>query len=154
MKNLCLTCKALRVVTVRQLYRRVELDVGGEGDLKLSAFLGRNNPGIEHIRSLILNPDPVAFGVPSCRASRSPPPPLPPTPPPLPPQIPGFGPPPIIVMTGGPPPTPPPAPTPVILEERRRFRPVEERKPSWSAAHFTVRLLIDMLPEHLLEKFR
>ena len=141
MKNLCLSCKALRDVAVRQLYRQVELDIGCEADLKLSAFLGRSNPGLEHVRTLLLNPQSDDFPLPS-PATR---PPSPPQAPPAPiPTLQGFGPPPPLA----------PLPPPPIVQDQTRNRVAEERKKRWSPAHFTVRLLIELLPEHILEKFR
>ncbi|KAI9839416.1 MAG: hypothetical protein M1838_004329 [Thelocarpon superellum] len=134
LKSLCLTCKDLRDIAIRQLYRKVEIDIGSQSDLKLSAFLGRNNPGLPFVRTLILNPD-VDTYIPSPRSSPSPPPPPPP--------------PPLIVM-GGPPPPPPPMQAPpgrrepsVVIESRR-----------WNPAHFTVSILLELLPENILEKFQ
>lgn len=148
LKNLCLSCKALRDVAVRQLYRRVELDIGSEADLKLSALLSRGNPGLDHIRSLVLNPDPNAFPMPSLSHPDSPPPP---PPPPAPANIPGLGPGTMIVPAVGLPPAPPP---PAVNADADRSNSAEERRRRWSPAHFTVRLLIDLLPENILEKFR
>ncbi|MCJ1471616.1 hypothetical protein MMC13_000256 [Lambiella insularis] len=54
LKNLCLTSKELREVTTPFLYRSIHLFVGGPQDLRLSAFLGRENPGIPHIREIFL----------------------------------------------------------------------------------------------------
>lgn len=146
MKNLCLVCKGLQDVVVKQLYRRVELDIGSEADLKLSALLGRGNPGLEHIRSLILNPDTSSFPPLSVPHAETPPPP------PIPPNLPGLGPPPgLIVAAAGLPLAPPP---PAMSPDMHRHNTTEERKRRWSPAHFTVRLLIDLLPKDILEKFR
>ncbi len=155
LKNLCLSCKSLRNIAVRQLYRQVELEIGSEDDLKISAFLNRNNPGLEHIRVLVLNsahsdyPRPVRI-VPRSE-SPSPPPQLPP---PQPGNLPGLIPaqPMIVNGAGGglPPPPPPPQPAMMVHQEPRR-RPAREiilRR--WSPVHFTVRLLIDLLPENIL----
>ncbi|KAI9845425.1 MAG: hypothetical protein M1837_004903 [Sclerophora amabilis] len=142
MKCLCLVNKDLRDITVRQLYRRVELDIGCEADLKLSAFLGRGNPGLEHIRSLILNPDADSFPTPPRPRSPSPPPPPPP-----PPNLNVIGMPPPPPFGGAPPPPPGQAP----LTRRPR---VEERKARYVPAHFTTKLLLDLLPFNILEKFR
>jgi hypothetical protein len=54
MKNLCLVNREIRDITIRQLYRRVDLDIGGATDSRLSAFLGRDNPGLPHIREVNL----------------------------------------------------------------------------------------------------
>ncbi len=136
----------MRDVAVRPLYRRVELDIGSEADLKLSALLSRGNPGLDHIRSLVLNPDPNAFPMSSLSHPDSPP-----QPPPPPPNIPGLGPGPLMVQAPGLPPAPPP---PAISADANRTMSAEERRRRWSPAHFTVRLLIDLLPENILEKFR
>lgn len=149
MKNLCLTCKVLREITVRQLYRNVELDVGCEADLKISAFLGRSNPGLEHIRTLLLNPEPEDSPV--TLLPRTPSPQPPPAPPPFAP------PPPVIIqaLANPPLPVPPAPPAPGTANQlTARVRVVEEKKKRWRPAHFTVRLLIELLPEHILEKFR
>ena len=136
MKALCLTSKELRDITVRRLYRKVEIDVGCEADVKLAAFLGRNNPGLEHIRILILNPSADE----------------PPSPPPSPPSPPQHPPAPLIVMGGHPPPPPPPPPPMNLQTTRTRSMEVERRR--WSPAHFTVRMILELLPENILEKFR
>ncbi|KAI9676932.1 MAG: hypothetical protein M1817_006771 [Caeruleum heppii] len=146
MKSLCLTCSAIRDITVKQLYKKVELDVGGEADLKLSALLGRSNPGLEHIRSLILNPVNDAF------PSPPPSPRLPSPPPPPPPQPPNPH-PTFMAAIGGLPPPPPPV-IHVTESTNRRRRRSEDSKGRWSPAHFTTRLLIELLPEHILEKVR
>lgn len=150
MKTLCLTCKALREITVRQLYRTVELDVGCEADLKITAFLGRSNPGLEHIRTLLLNPEPEESTAP-LSLPRTPSPQPPPPPPPFAPA------PPLIVQALGNPPLPvppPPPPAATANHTNARIRAAEEKKKRWRPAHFTVRLLIELLPEHILEKFR
>lgn len=54
LKNLCLTSKELRNIATPILYRSVHLFVGGPQDLRLSAFLGRENPGILHIKEIFL----------------------------------------------------------------------------------------------------
>ncbi|KAI9788206.1 MAG: hypothetical protein M1816_007058 [Peltula sp. TS41687] len=159
MKNLCLTCKALREISVRQLYRTVELDVGCEADLKITAFLGRSNPGLEYIRTLLLNPDPEDTSpaplslprTPSPLHQAPPPPPLfAPAPPPV--IVQALGNPPLPVV---PPPPPPPGMATVGPNITIRVRGVqEEKKKRWRPAHFTVRLLIELLPENILEKFR
>ena len=53
-KILCLTSKEFRELATPLLYRSVNLHVGGPQDLRLSAMLGRENPGLEHIRELYL----------------------------------------------------------------------------------------------------
>lgn len=54
LKNVCLTCKELREVATPSLYRRMLLFIGGQKDLRISAMLGRDNPGIPHIRKIYL----------------------------------------------------------------------------------------------------
>ncbi|KAI9659242.1 MAG: hypothetical protein M1829_006582 [Trizodia sp. TS-e1964] len=54
LQALCLVCKQLREIATRHLYRIVELDVGGEADLRLTAFLRSTNPGLAHIREISL----------------------------------------------------------------------------------------------------
>lgn len=54
MVSLCLTCKKLHEITVRQLYYEISLDVGSPADLKLSAFLNPKNIGLKYIRRLEL----------------------------------------------------------------------------------------------------
>ena len=54
MKNVCLTCKELRAIATPSLYRRMQLFIGGQKDLRISAMLGRDNPGIPHIRKIYL----------------------------------------------------------------------------------------------------
>lgn len=54
LKSLCLTCKQLHEITVRQLYHEVTLDVGSPSDTKLSAFLNPKNIGLPHVRKLDL----------------------------------------------------------------------------------------------------
>ncbi|KAF2195479.1 hypothetical protein K469DRAFT_722705 [Zopfia rhizophila CBS 207.26] len=54
LKNLCLVCKQLHEITVRQLYHEVTLDVGSPNDMKLSAFLNPKNIGLPHVRKLDL----------------------------------------------------------------------------------------------------
>jgi hypothetical protein len=54
LKNLCLVCKQLHEITVRQLYREVTLDVGSPNDMKLSAFLSPKNIGLQYIKELDL----------------------------------------------------------------------------------------------------
>ncbi|KAI9885727.1 MAG: hypothetical protein M1823_002493 [Watsoniomyces obsoletus] len=157
LKNVCLSCKTLRNVAARQLYRKVELDIGNEDDLKISAFLNRNNPGLEHIRVLVLNsgfseyPRPVRV-VPRSESS-SPPLALPP---PQPGNMPALFPPqPLIVNgTGGglPPPPPPPQPGMMVHQEPRRRPQREIVIRRWNPVHFTVRLLIDLLPENILHR--
>lgn len=54
LKNLCLTSKQLREITVRRLYRQVTIDVGSSKDTRLGAFLNPRNIGLPHIRKLDL----------------------------------------------------------------------------------------------------
>ncbi len=54
MVSLCLTTKQFHVITVRQLYRTVSLDVGGPSDTRLAAFLNPRNIGLEWIRNIEL----------------------------------------------------------------------------------------------------
>lgn len=54
MKNLCLTCKQLHAITVRQLYNEVTLDVGSPVDTRLTAFVKPRNIGLPYIRKLDL----------------------------------------------------------------------------------------------------
>jgi hypothetical protein len=48
----CLTCKQLHEIAVRQLYYKVSLDVGSQHDVRLGAFLNPKNIGLPHIRKL------------------------------------------------------------------------------------------------------
>ncbi|KAF2203058.1 hypothetical protein GQ43DRAFT_454705 [Delitschia confertaspora ATCC 74209] len=52
--NLCLVCKELHEITVRQLYREVALDIGSPDDMKLGSFLSPKNIGLPHIRKVDL----------------------------------------------------------------------------------------------------
>ncbi|KAF2457599.1 hypothetical protein BDY21DRAFT_385840 [Lineolata rhizophorae] len=52
MRNLCLTCKQLHEITVRQLYHEVSLDLGCTNDNRLSAFLHPRNIGLPYVRML------------------------------------------------------------------------------------------------------
>ncbi|MCJ1411703.1 hypothetical protein MMC19_005795 [Ptychographa xylographoides] len=54
LKNLCLSNKELQAISTPILYKTIHLFVGGIQDLRLSAFLGRDNPGIPHIREIFL----------------------------------------------------------------------------------------------------
>ncbi|KAF2477935.1 uncharacterized protein BDR25DRAFT_330548 [Lindgomyces ingoldianus] len=54
LKNLCLVCKQLHEISVRQLYHEVTLDVGSANDNKLGAFLNPRNIGLKHVRKLDL----------------------------------------------------------------------------------------------------
>lgn len=54
LKNLCLTCKEIREIATPLLYRRMLLFIGGPKDLRISAMLAPNNPGIPHIRKIYL----------------------------------------------------------------------------------------------------
>lgn len=54
LKTLCLTCKEFRELATPILYRSIHLFVGGQQDLRLIPFLGRDNPGIPHIREMFL----------------------------------------------------------------------------------------------------
>ncbi|KAI9816522.1 MAG: hypothetical protein M1827_001654 [Pycnora praestabilis] len=123
LKSLCLVSAEIRDIAIRQLYRKVEIDIGGSGDSQLSAFLGRDNPGLSHIRILEINLD---RGPASVSPSRSP--------------SPQRG------IRGHPP-------------DRRgsfdRVRVVERpNRDAYRQAQFTMRLLLDFLPAHILEDFR
>ena len=52
--NLCLTCKDIREIVTPALYHRMLLFIGGRRDLRVSAMLARDNPGIPHIRKIHL----------------------------------------------------------------------------------------------------
>lgn len=52
--SLCLTCKHFHEIVVRQLYKVVELDLGGEKDERLPAFLSPDNIGVKWIREVEL----------------------------------------------------------------------------------------------------
>ncbi|CAN9375377.1 unnamed protein product [Alternaria alternata] len=54
LKNVCLTCKQLHEIAVRQLYYEVTLDVGSSHDTRLAAFLNPKNIGLQHVRKLDL----------------------------------------------------------------------------------------------------
>jgi hypothetical protein len=54
LRNVCLTCKQLHEIAVRQLYYDVTLDVGSNQDTRLGAFLNPRNIGLPHIRKLDL----------------------------------------------------------------------------------------------------
>lgn len=54
LRNVCLTCKQLHEIAVRQLYYEVTLDVGSPNDTRLGAFLNPKNIGLPHIRKLDL----------------------------------------------------------------------------------------------------
>ncbi|KAF2268461.1 hypothetical protein CC78DRAFT_371051 [Lojkania enalia] len=54
LKSLCLVCKQLHEISVRQLYYEVTLDVGSPNDNKLAAFLSPRNIGLQHMRKLDL----------------------------------------------------------------------------------------------------
>ncbi|KAF2878124.1 hypothetical protein BDV95DRAFT_624683 [Massariosphaeria phaeospora] len=54
LKTLCLVCKQLHEITVRQLYHEVTLDIGSPGDSRLGAFLNPKNAGLQHVRKLDL----------------------------------------------------------------------------------------------------
>ncbi|KAI9809605.1 MAG: hypothetical protein M1825_000037 [Sarcosagium campestre] len=157
LKNVCLTCHELRDIAVRRLYNEVELDIGDDGDGKLSAFLGRKNPGLEHVRCIILNHEVPESAPPSPRA------PLTPTPPP------GVINPPALhphhhignnvngmahVMMQVPPPPPPPGPHAHHMNAPlpRRVNPKSKER-RLNHAHFAARLLIELLPENVLEMF-
>ena len=53
-KNLCLVSHEFQDLALPDLYRTMILFVGGPQDLRLSAMLGRENPGIKHIRDIYL----------------------------------------------------------------------------------------------------
>ncbi|KAI9888629.1 MAG: hypothetical protein M1814_006569 [Vezdaea aestivalis] len=54
MKSLCLVSREIHDIIIRQLYRRIDLDIGGATDSRLSAFLRGDNPGLKHIREVNL----------------------------------------------------------------------------------------------------
>lgn len=54
LKNVCLACKQLHEIAVRQLYYEVTLDVGSPNDTRLAAFLNPRNIGLQHVRKLDL----------------------------------------------------------------------------------------------------
>jgi hypothetical protein len=54
LKNLCLVCKQLHELAVRQLYHEVTLDVGSSNDTRLGAFLSSKNIGLQYVRKLDL----------------------------------------------------------------------------------------------------
>ncbi|CBY01941.1 hypothetical protein IAQ61_006534 [Plenodomus lingam] len=54
LKNVCLVCKQLHEIAVRQLYYEVTLDVGSPNDTRLGAFLNPRNIGLKHVRKLDL----------------------------------------------------------------------------------------------------
>ncbi|EOD43867.1 hypothetical protein UCRNP2_9432 [Neofusicoccum parvum UCRNP2] len=88
LKSLCLTCKQLHQIAVRNLYREVTLDVGSTADLNLGAFLNPRNIGLHYIRRLH-----------------------------------------------------------IYLAE------VEEKRNQLQQAHFAVRMILEFLPENILERF-
>jgi hypothetical protein len=54
LKNVCLVCKQLHEIAVRNLYYEVTLDVGSPHDTRLAAFLNPKNIGLKHVRKLDL----------------------------------------------------------------------------------------------------
>jgi hypothetical protein len=54
LKNVCLVCKQLHEIAVRNLYYEVTLDVGSPNDTRLAAFLNPKNIGLKHVRKLDL----------------------------------------------------------------------------------------------------
>ncbi|KAF2134539.1 hypothetical protein P153DRAFT_371903 [Dothidotthia symphoricarpi CBS 119687] len=54
LKNLCLACKQLHEIAVRQLYYEVTLDVGSPSDTRLASFLSPKNIGLQHVRKIDL----------------------------------------------------------------------------------------------------
>ncbi|KAJ4375210.1 hypothetical protein N0V83_002296 [Neocucurbitaria cava] len=54
LKSVCLACKQLHEIAVRQLYHEVTLDVGSANDTRLAAFLSPRNIGLQHVRKLDL----------------------------------------------------------------------------------------------------
>ena len=54
LKHLCLTCKQLHQLTVKQLYHEVTLEVGAPSDKSLTAFIHPRNIGLAHIRKIDL----------------------------------------------------------------------------------------------------
>ena len=53
--SVCLVSRELRSFATAPLYRRVSLTVGGSRDLLLSAMLGRDNPGLKHVREITIH---------------------------------------------------------------------------------------------------
>ena len=60
LKSLCLTCKDLRDVATPPLYRSVQLLIGGQQDMRLSAMLNPSNPGLPHVRRVYLRLESMA----------------------------------------------------------------------------------------------
>jgi hypothetical protein len=54
LKNVCLACKQLHEIAVRQLYHDVTIDVGSPSDQRLLAFLSPKNIGLPHVRKIDL----------------------------------------------------------------------------------------------------
>ncbi|KAF2115469.1 hypothetical protein BDV96DRAFT_80266 [Lophiotrema nucula] len=54
LRKLCLVCKQLHEISVRQLYNEVTIDVGSPNDTKLAAFLNAKNIGLQYVRKLDL----------------------------------------------------------------------------------------------------
>ena len=52
LKSICLTSRDCRDVAVRELYRKVFLDIGGAKAVRISGFLARENPGLPHVRDI------------------------------------------------------------------------------------------------------
>ncbi|EMC95885.1 hypothetical protein BAUCODRAFT_507579 [Baudoinia panamericana UAMH 10762] len=55
LKNICLVNKQLHGLAVKELYRKVDLDLGSRNDTHLSAFLNPNNKGLKHIKQIRLH---------------------------------------------------------------------------------------------------
>ena len=51
---MCLACKQLHEIAVRQLYHEVTLDVGSANDTRIAAFLSPKNIGLQYVRKLDL----------------------------------------------------------------------------------------------------
>ena len=54
LRNVCLACKQLHEIAVRQLYKEVTLDHGSPNEIHFASFLSPKNIGLPHLRRLDL----------------------------------------------------------------------------------------------------
>lgn len=68
--NLCLTSKYLHRVTVRHLYKVIELELGGDKDERLPAFLSPSNIGVQYIKEIELYTEKLSDACATCNQTR------------------------------------------------------------------------------------